>query len=482
MSVESSFALGGEFCTFSGNMANYDLIVIGAGPAGYVAAIKAAQLGKKVACVDKERGGGTCNNWGCIPTKALLKNAELYHDIAHRAEEFGLKIDGVSFDWSKIIKRSRDISQKGSGGVDYLFKKNKIDSLRGEAILEKAGQVKVKLADGKEETHTAAKILIATGCVSRPMPGFPFNGKTVIGSREAVVLENLPKSAVIIGAGAIGIEFAYIFNAFGTKVTVVEMLPNILPVEDTEVSQTLEKSFTKQGVTLLTSHKTTKTEASDRGVKITVADAKGVEKVLEADLALVAIGVSPVLPAGGLKIGLTEKGYIQVNDRYETTIPGIYAAGDIIGPPWLAHVATFEALEAVEGMFVPGKKPKKVTLFPGCTYCHPQVASVGLTERAAQEKGLKFKIGKFPFMASGKARAIGESEGFVKLIVGEPHGEILGAHIIGADATEMIAELGLAISSELTLDEIHATIHAHPTLSEAVHEAALSAEGLAIHV
>lgn len=463
-------------------MANYDLIVIGAGPAGYVAAIKAAQLGKKVACVEKDRGGGTCNNWGCIPTKALLKNAEVYHDIKHRAGEFGLKVDGLDFDWTKIIKRSRDVSDKGAGGVEYLFKKNKIDSLRGEAILEKAGQVKVKAADGKEETHTAAKILIATGCVSRPMPGFPFNGKTVIGSKEALVLEKLPQSAIIIGAGAIGIEFAYIFNSFGTKVTVVEMLPNILPVEDTEVSVALEKSFSKQGIQLLTSHKTTKTEATDKGVKITVADAKGAEKVLEADVALVAIGVAPVLPAGGLKIGLTDKGYIQVNDKYETTVPGVYAAGDIIGPPWLAHVASFEAIEAVEGMFVAGKKPKKVTVFPGCTYCHPQVASVGITERAAKEKGLKYKIGKFPFMASGKARAIGESEGFVKLVVGEKHGEILGAHIIGPDATEMIAELGLAVANELTLDEIHGTIHAHPTLSESVHESALAAEGHAIHV
>lgn len=462
-------------------MADFDLIVIGAGPAGYVAAIRAAQLGKKVACVEKDRGGGTCNNWGCIPTKALLKNAELYHDIKHRAGEFGLKVDGLEFDWSKVIKRSRDVSDKGAGGVEFLFKKNKITSLRGEAFLEKAGQVKVKLADGKEETYTADKILIATGCVSRPMPGFPFNGKTVIGSKDALVLEKLPSSAIIIGAGAIGIEFAYIFNAFGSKVTVVEMLPNILPVEDTEVSQALEKSFTKQGITLLTNHKTTKTEATDKGVKITVADAKGAEKTLEADVALVAIGVAPVLPGGALQPKLTDRGYIQVNDRYETSIPGVYAAGDIIGPPWLAHVATFEALEAVEGMFA-GKTPKKVGVFPGCTYCHPQVASVGLTERAAKEKGIKFKVGKFPFMASGKARAIGESEGFVKLIVGEPHGEILGAHIIGPDATEMIAELGLAIASELTLDEIHATIHAHPTLSEAVHEAVLAAEGHAIHM
>ncbi len=462
-------------------MANYDLLVIGAGPAGYVGAIRAAQLGKKVGVVDFDRGGGTCNNYGCIPTKALLKNAEVYHSVAHRAAEFGLKVDGLSFDWTKIIKRSRDVSEKGSAGLDYLFKKNKIDFLRGTASLEKAGQVTVKQADGKQETHSAAKILIATGCVSRPMPGLPFNGKTVIGSKEALMLPAQPKSVVVIGAGAIGVEFAYFWNTFGTKVTIVEMLPNILPVEDTEVSQALEKSLTKQGITLLTNHKTTKTEANDKGVKITVADAKGAEKTLEADLVLVAIGVAPVLPGGALKIGLTDRGYIQTNDKYETTVPGVYAAGDIIGPPWLAHVASYEAIQAVEGMFVPGAKPKKVTLFPGCTYCHPQVASIGLTERAAKEKGLKYKIGKFPFMASGKARAIGETDGFVKLVVGEPHGEILGAHIIGADATEMLAELGLAINSELTLDDIHATIHAHPTLSESVHEAALVAEGHGIH-
>ena len=463
-------------------MANYDLIVIGAGPAGYEAAIRAAQLGKKAACVDKDRTGGTCNNWGCIPTKALLKNAELYHDMKDRAGEFGFELDGLRFDWSKIIKRSRDVSQKGTAGVDYLFKKNKIDSLRGEASLEKAGEVKVKLAGGGEETHSAKNILIATGCVSRPMPGLPFNGKTVIGSKEAVVLEKLPSSIVIIGAGAIGIEFAYIFKSFGTKVTVVEMLPNILPIEDTEVSQALERSLGKQGIQLLPGHKTTKIEAKDKGVTIIVADSKGAEKTLEAEVALVAIGISPVLPGGSLKIGLDEKGFIKVNDRYETTVPGIYAAGDIIGPPWLAHVASFEAIEAVDGLFVPGHKPKKVTVFPGCTYCHPQVASVGLTERAAKEKGLKFKVGKFPFTASGKARAIGENEGFVKLLVGEPHGEILGAHIIGSDATEMIAELGLAIAGELTYDEIVSTIHAHPTLSEAVFEAAHVAHGTAIHI
>ena len=463
-------------------MANYDLIVIGAGPAGYVAAIKAAQLGKKVACVDKERGGGTCNNWGCIPTKALLKNAEMYHTMKHRAAEFGFKIEGLSYDWAAIIKRSRVVSDKGAAGIDYLFKKNKIDWLRGEATLEKAGEVKVKGADGKVEAHTAAKILIGTGCVPRPMPGLDFNGTTVISSKEAMNLPAQPKSIVIIGAGAIGVEFAYFYNAFGTKVTVVEMLPNLLPVEDTEVSQALEKSFAKQGITSLLGHKTVKNEVTDKGVKITVADPKGAEKIIEADVCLVAIGVAPLLPGGALKIGLTDRGYLQTNDRYETNVSGIFAAGDIIGPPWLAHVASFEAVQAVEGMFVPGFKPKKVTTFPGCTYCHPQVASVGLTERAAKEKGLKFKVGKFPFMASGKARAIGESEGFVKVLVGEPHGEILGAHIIGPEATEMIAELGLAITLEATWEEIESTIHAHPTLSEGVKEAVEVAAGHAIHV
>lgn len=463
-------------------MANYDLIVIGAGPAGYVGAIRAAQLGKKVAVVDFERGGGTCNNYGCIPTKALLKNAELYHEIKHRATEFGLKVDGLSYDWPAIIKRSRTVSEKGSAGLDFLFKKNKIDFIRGTAVLEKAGEVTVKQADGKQDKHTAAKILIATGCVSRPMPGLPFNGKTVIGSKEALQLPEQPKSVVVIGAGAIGVEFAYFLNAYGTKVTIVEMLPNILPVEDTEVSVALEKSLGKQGITILTNHKTTKTEANDKGVKITVADAKGAEKTIEADIALVAIGVSPVVPGGALKIGLTDRGYIQTNDKYETTVKGVYAAGDIIGPPWLAHVASYEAVQAVEGMFVPGHKPKKVTVFPGCTYCHPQVASIGLTERAAKEKGLEYNVGKFPFMASGKARAIGESDGFVKLIVAEPHGEILGAHIIGSEATEMIAELGLAITLEATYEEIEATIHAHPTLSEAVKEAAEVSAGHAIHI
>ena len=459
---------------------NYDFIVIGGGPAGYVGAIRAAQLGKKVACVEKERAGGTCLNWGCIPTKALLRNAELYHTMAHRAAEFGLSFDNLRFDWSKIIKRSRDVSDNMAKGIEFLFKKNKVDYLRGTADIEKPGEVRVRQADGKEQTLTGANILIATGCVSRPMPGLPFNGTTVISSKEAMVLPTQPKSMIIIGAGAIGMEFGYFYNAYGTKVTLIEMLPNLLPIEDTEVSQTVEKAVQKMGIVAHTNTKVTKAETHEGGVRVTIEGKKN--ETLEAEVALVAIGVQPLLPTGSLKVALTERGYVKVNDRYETSVPGIYGAGDIIGPPWLAHVASFEAIQAVEGMFKPGHKPKRVTTFPGCTYCQPQVASVGLTERAAKEKGLKYKVGKFPFRASGKACAIGEVEGFVKLILGEPNGEVLGAHIVGPEATELIAELGLAITLEATYEEIEATIHAHPTLSEAVHEATSAAFGHAIHI
>src|SRR4051794_41045300 len=303
---------------------NYDLIVIGGGPAGYVGAIRAAQLGKKVACVEKERAGGTCLNWGCIPTKSLLRNAELYHLMAHRAEEFGFKFDGLTFDWTKIIKRSRDVSDKNAAGIEFLFKKNKIDYIRGEGSLDKAGTVTVKLDEGKTETHQAANILIATGVVSRALPGFPFNGKTVIGSREAMILEPQPKSMIIIGAGAIGVEFAYFYNAFGTKVTLIHMLPNVLPVEDTDVSQTLEKALTKQGIRVLTNTITTKTETPKNGVRVRV-EGKAAETI-EADVCLVAIGVVPLLPEGKLELELTERGYIKTTDGYETSAKGVYAA------------------------------------------------------------------------------------------------------------------------------------------------------------
>lgn len=457
----------------------YDLIVIGGGPAGYVAAIRASQLGKSVACVEADRAGGTCLNWGCIPTKALLKNAELYHTLTHKAAEFGLTIEGLSYDWSSVIKRSRKVSERLAGGIEFLFKKNKVDYIRGMGSVEAPGKVKVEAADGTTSTLEGTNILIATGCKSRGLPALPFNGTSVIGSKEAMVLPKQPKDMIIIGAGAIGVEFAYIYNSFGTKVTVVEMLPRMLPVEDDEVGDALEKSFIKQGIRCLTSTKVTATADKGSHVEVTVEGPKETG-VISAEVCLIAIGVQPVLP-GGMQPELSERGYINVDERYQTSIPGVYAAGDITGPPWLAHTASFEAVQAVEGLFVEGHTPRKITNFPGCTYCHPQVASVGMTERALKEAGIEYKVGKIPFVAIGKAIASGEPEGFAKLLYGKEHGELLGAHIIGENATELIAEMGLALDQELTAEDIHATIHAHPTMSEVIHEATLAAEGHAIH-
>ena len=457
---------------------NYDLIVIGGGPAGYVGAIRGAQLGKKVAVVENDRAGGTCLNWGCIPTKALLKNAEVYHTIAHRAAEFGLKVEGLSYDWSAVVGRSRKVSDRLAGGIEFLFKKNKIDYIRGTGAITAPGRVEVTDKDGNKVTHDAGKILVATGAKSRPMPGLPFNGKTVISSHEAMNLPTQPKEILIVGAGAIGIEFAYFFNAYGTKVTVIEMQPRILPVEDDECSALLEKSLTKAGIRVLTNTKVT--AAKEDGKKVSLTVEGGATETLEAEVCLVAIGVVPLLP-GGVELKVSDRGWLNTDANYETNVKGVYGAGDIIGPPWLAHVASYEAIQAVEGMF--GKtKPKKVTVFPGCTYCQPQVASIGLTERDAKAKGLKYKVGKFPYSASGKALAVAEPEGFVKILYGEPHGEIIGAHIIGSEATEMIAEMGLAITLEATKDEIESTIHAHPTLAEMLHEATGVALGHPIHV
>ncbi len=457
----------------------YDLIVIGGGPAGYVAAIRASQLGKKVACVEADRAGGTCLNWGCIPTKALLKNAEVYQMLTHKADEFGLKFDNLSYDWSTVISRSRKVSERLAGGIEFLFKKNKVDYVRGFGSIEGPGKVGVKANDGSTQTLETQHILIATGCKSRPLPPLPFNGKTVIGSKEAMVLAKQPKEMIIIGAGAIGVEFAYIYNAFGTKVTLVELLPRILPVEDDEIGDALEKSLIKQGIRCLTNTKVTATADKGSHVEITV-DGPKEKGMIRAEVCLVAIGIQPVLP-GGQQPELSERGYINVGDRYETSIPGVYAAGDITGPPWLAHTASFEAVQAIEGLYVEGHKPRKINNFPGCTYCHPQVASTGKTERALKEEGIEYTVGKIPFVAIGKAIASGEPEGFAKLLYGKKHGELLGAHIIGENATELIAEMGLALDQELTAEEIHATIHAHPTMSEVIHEATLAAEGHAIH-
>jgi dihydrolipoamide dehydrogenase len=458
---------------------SYDLVVIGGGPGGYVAAIRAGQLGKKVACVERERAGGTCLNWGCIPTKALLKNAHLYHDLKHKAAEFGLHFDNLSCDWSQVIKRSRDVSGRLAGGVEFLFKKNKVDYVRGEGSLAGDGKVEVRAADGSTRVLEAAHVIVATGAKPREMPGLPFNGKSVISSKEAMVLPQQPKSMVIIGAGAIGVEFAYIYNAFGTAVTLVEMLPRLLPVEDDEVGAAMLKSYTRAGIKCLVDTRVVGTVDHGDSVTLEVEGPKGKES-LTAEVCLVAIGVAPVLP-GGNQPKLTDRGWIEIDGRYQTSLPKVYAIGDIAGPPWLAHTASFEAAQCVEGLFVEGHRVRRVEGFPGCTYSYPEVASVGKTERALKEEGVDYKVGKFPYQALGKAQASGETEGFVKLLFGARHGELLGAHIIGENATDLIGEMGLALELEATADDIHATIHAHPTLSEAVHEATLDADGHAIH-
>lgn len=459
----------------------YDLIVIGGGPAGYAGAIRAGQLGKKVACIEMERAGGTCLNWGCIPTKALLKSAELYQKIK-KADVYGISAKDVTFDFAKIVERSRGVSNQMAKGIEFLFKKNKVDYLVGQAQVSAPGLVSITAGDRQGTFLRTKNILIATGCKMRRIPGLEYDGVHVMTSREALANTKQPKSIIIVGAGAIGVEFAYFFNALGTQVTLVEMLPQILPVEDAEVARLLSRAFEKQGITLHVDTKCENFRVGPTGVQVDlVAGEKKTE--VTAEVLLSAIGVTPNLDgvlANNVQLEL-DRGYLKVGDNYQTSVPGIYAAGDIIGPPWLAHVATFEAINAVAGMFGHGT-PKRVKQFPGCTYCQPQVASIGLTEKAAREKGLTIKVGKFPFTASGKAVAAAESEGFVKVIADGATGEILGAHIVGAEATELIAEYGLAISLEASIDEVHQTIHAHPTLSEALMEAAAATLGEAIHI
>ena len=459
----------------------YDLVVIGGGPAGYAGAIRAGQLGKKVACVEAERAGGTCLNWGCIPTKALLKSAELYQKIK-KGEVYGLSAKEISFDFEKVMGRSRTVAGQMAKGVEFLFKKNKVDYIVGRAQVSAPGMVSVTEGEQKGKFLRTKNILIATGCKMRRIPGLDYDGERVMTSREALAATKLPKSVVIVGAGAIGVEFAYFYNALGAKVTLVEMLPQILPVEDDDVSKLLHRSFEKQGIAVHVGTKCENFRVGKKSVKLDlVAGDKKTE--LEAEVLLSAIGVTPNLEgalAPNLRLEL-DRNFLKVGDDYQTSVKGIYAAGDIIGPPWLAHVATYEAVNAVNGMFS-HSKPKRVKVFPGCTYCNPQVASIGLTEKAAKEKKLDYNVGKFPFTASGKAVAAAESEGFVKVITDATTGEIYGAHIIGSEATELIAEYGLAIELEATVEEVHHAIHAHPTLSEAVMEAAAASMGQAIHI
>ena len=459
----------------------YDLIVIGGGPAGYAGAIRAGQLGKKVACIELERAGGTCLNWGCIPTKALLKSAELYQKIK-KAETFGITAKDVTFDFAKVMERSRGVSQQMAKGIEFLFKKNKVDYYVGRGQVPAAGMVEITEGEHQGKFFKAKNILIATGCKMRRIPDLAVDGARVMTSREALANKTLPKSIVIVGAGAIGVEFAYFYNAFGSKVTLVEMLPQILPVEDEEVAKTLHRSFEKQGIAIHTATKCESFQVGKNSVKLNLVK-DGQSTAIEAETVLSAIGVVANLEGvlgKSLSVEL-DRNYVKVGDDYQSSVKGIYAAGDIIGPPWLAHVATFEAVSAVNGMFGHGKA-KRVKNFPGCTYCQPQIASMGLTEQAAKEKKLDYRVGKFPFSASGKAVASAESEGFVKVISDAKTGEILGAHIIGAEATELIAEYGLAVELEATIEDIHQTIHAHPTLSEAVMEAAAATTGEAIHI
>lgn len=459
----------------------YDLIVIGGGPAGYAAAIRAGQLGKKVACVEQERPGGTCLNWGCIPSKALLKSAELFSKLQH-SDELGIQVGKLSYDFEKIIARSRSVSETMAGGIGFLFKKNKVDHYSGVGMINVPGMVEITAGKDKGTVLNTDKTLIATGCKPRRLPDIEVDGERVMTSRQALEMKKQPKSIVIVGAGAIGAEFAYFLNAFGTKVTLVEMMDQILPVEDHETAAVAQRAFKKQGIDCRVSTAVQNIQVNTDSVSMDLVKGDKTEAI-EAESILLAIGV--VANTEGLlspRVKLAQdRGYITVDANYESSVKGIYAAGDIIGPPWLAHVATYEAVQAVQGMFGHGPA-KSVKQFPGCTYCQPQVASIGQTEKQLKEAGTAYKVGKFPFQASGKAVASNQAEGFVKLIVGEKYGEILGAHIVGSDATEMIAEYGLGMQLEATAEEVHNTIHAHPTLSEAMMEAAAAVFGEAIHI
>ncbi|MBK7227854.1 MAG: dihydrolipoyl dehydrogenase [Ignavibacteriales bacterium] len=463
----------------------YQIAILGGGPGGYVAAIRAAQLGFKTVVIDKENLGGICLNWGCIPTKSLLKNVEIFDTIKNHGKEFGIYTKELSFNFTEIIQRSRGISDKITKNVELLIKKNKIDRIRGFGKLISQNEIEILDNDGKKtETMSADNIIIATGARPKTFPNIPVDRKSIITSTEAMNLAEQPKELIIIGAGAIGIEFAYFYSVLGTKVTLIEMLDHILPVEDAEVSQTLEKNFKKRGIEIYTKTMVEKAEVKGNKVSVTI-NQNGEKKTLSADKVLSAIGVTGNVEGFGLEeLGVELfKNHIKVDKKtYQTNIPNIYAIGDVIGPPWLAHVASAEGIHCVEG--IKGIKNPDVDYdnIPGCTYCQPQVASVGLTEAKAKELGYELKIGKFPFMASGKAFAVGEREGFVKLIFDAKYGELLGGHIIGSEATELIAEVSLARAMEATGHSIIKTVHAHPTLSESIMEAAANAYGEAIHI
>jgi dihydrolipoamide dehydrogenase len=460
----------------------YDLAVIGSGPGGYVGAIRAAQLGMKVAIIERDRLGGVCLNWGCIPTKALLRNAEIV-SLLRRGEEFGFSFDNLRVDFSVAVKRSEQAARKLSKGVEYLMKKNKVTVVLGEGRFAEKDQIQVT-RDGKVTGLAAERILLATGTRPREMPGVPIDGKRVITSTEALSLPEIPRTMLIIGAGAVGVEFADIYGAYGSKIVLIEMLPRILPVEDTEISTFLEKVFAKRGMEIRTDTKVEQVTVKGNQVHMQVSH-EGKKEEITGDVALVGIGRVPNMEGLGLeKVGVKagRGGFIEVNDRFETSAPGIYAIGDVIGGALLAHKAMAEAIVAVEGMAGVTVRKMDPLKIPNCTYCSPQVASVGLTEEQVKEQGRQVKVGRFSFQASGKAVALGDTEGFVKVVADAEYGEILGLHIIGPEATEMIAEATMMRTLEATLEDAHHSIHAHPTLSETVGEACLAALGRPIHM
>jgi dihydrolipoamide dehydrogenase len=467
----------------------YDVIVLGSGPGGYPAAIRASQLGFKVAIIEKESLGGVCLNWGCIPTKALIKSAQVYEYMKHSAS-YGINATGVQHDFGAVIKRSRGVADKMSKGVQFLMKKNKIDVIMGYGKVKAKGQIEVTAADGSKQIVEAKNIVIATGGRSRELPNLKQDGKKVIGYREAMVLAEQPKSMIIVGSGAIGVEFAYVYNSMGTKVTIVEFLPRIVPVEDEDISKELEKQYKKMGVEIMTNASVESVDTSGAGVKATVKKQDGSVVVLEADIVLSAVGVVANIENIGLEENgiKTEKGRIIVDKYGQSSVPGIYAIGDCSPGQALAHVAAKEGINAAEHIGYNEKKfhhlPEAMDYnnIPGCTYCVPEIASVGYTEKAAKEAGYEIKVGKFPFMASGKASAAGATEGFVKVIYDAKYGEFLGCHMIGTNVTEMIAEAVVARKLETTAHEILNAVHPHPTMSEGLKEATAAAYGEAIDI
>lgn len=461
---------------------SYDLIVVGSGPGGYVTAIRASQLGMKTAVVERAELGGICLNWGCIPTKALLKSANVFDYINH-ASDYGITIKDAKADFPSIVKRSRDVASGMSSGIQFLMKKNKIDVIKGTAKVKAGKKIDVTDDKGKVTEYAANSIVIATGARSRELPNLPQDGKKIIGYREALVLPKLPKKMVVVGSGAIGSEFAYFYNSMGVEVTLVEFMPNIVPVEDADVSKQLERSFKKAGIKVMTNSSVESVDTKGAGCVATVKTKKGEEKI-ECDVVLSAVGIKSNIENIGLEdVGIaTDKDKILVNDYYQTNIPGYYAIGDVVPGPALAHVASAEGIICVEKISGMDVEPLDYGNIPGCTYCSPEVASVGMTEKAAKEAGYELKVGKFPFSASGKASAAGHKDGFIKLIFDAKYGELLGGHMIGANVTEMIAEIVAVRKLETTGHELIKTVHPHPTMSEAVMEAAAAAYDEVIHM